>query len=314
MEAESSRAADPDSHHHHETPPPASRRRLVGTLLLTAGYAVIEIGGGLWSGSLALLSDAGHMLTDAAALGIALYAQRVAHRPASAHHSYGYARAEILGALLNSLFMLALVGWITVEALMRLFSPGKVDGIGVMAIAAIGLLVNLGAAWLLSGDSHNMNSRAALLHVLGDLLASVAAIVAGAVIWLTGWQPIDPLLSLLVAGLILRSTWTLVRQSSHMLLEGVPAHVDLAALSERLAAQTGVVAVHDLHVWHIGPEQVALSAHLAINEPEQWPRLLATLQAMLAKDYAIDHVTLQPNWPLPPPGHPATPRPDGVER
>lgn len=265
-------------------------------LLLTAGYAVVEAMGGLYTGSLALLSDAGHMLTDAAALGLALFAQLVARRPASARNSYGYARAEVLGALINSLFMLAMVGWIAFEALGRLFNPKEVDGLGVMAIAALGLGVNLVAAWLLAGDSHNMNSRAALLHVLGDLLGSVAAILAGLVIWATGWKPIDPILSLLVVVLILRSTWALVLQSSHMLMEGVPAHLDLRAIGHTLAEQKGVQSVHDLHVWHLGPTRVALSAHLVIESADSWPRLLAAIQGLLAKDYGIDHVTLQPSW------------------
>ncbi|WP_460535140.1 cation diffusion facilitator family transporter [Chitinimonas naiadis] len=286
-----------DHHHpHHNHAHHASRRRLLLALLLTAGYAVVEAGGGLWTGSLALLSDAGHMLTDAAALGLALFAQMVARRPASVRNSYGYARAEVLGALINSLLMLAMVGWIAFEAIGRLISPKEVDGGGVMVIAVIGLVVNLLAAWLLSGDSHNMNSRAALMHVLGDLLGSVAAIAAGAIIWATGWKPIDPILSLLVVVLILRSTWALVLQSSHVLMEGVPAHLDLNTVGATLAAQPGVQSVHDLHVWHLGPDRVAMSAHVVIDNPELWPRLLAATQTLLAKEYQIDHVTLQPSW------------------
>ncbi|PHV12689.1 cation diffusion facilitator family transporter [Chitinimonas sp. BJB300] len=280
------------AHHHHA----ASRKRMLIALLLTAGYAVVEAFGGLYTGSLALLSDAGHMLTDAAALGLALFAQYVARRPVSASNSYGYARAEVLGALINSLFMLAMVGWIAFEALGRLFNPKDVDGVGVMGIASIGLVVNLIAAWLLSSDSHNMNSRAALMHVLGDLLGSVAAILAGLVIWATGYKPIDPILSLLVVLLILRSTWALVLQSSHMLMEGVPAHLDMQAIGQTLAEQKGVQSIHDLHVWHLGPTRVALSAHMVIESPESWPRLLAAIQGLLAKDYGIDHVTLQPSW------------------
>lgn len=283
-------------HPHHNHAHHASRRRLLLALFLTAGYAVVEAGGGLWTGSLALLSDAGHMLTDAAALGLALFAQMVARRPATARNSYGYARAEVLGALINSLLMLAMVGWIAFEAIGRLIHPSDVDGGGVMLIALIGLAVNLVAAWLLSGDSHNMNSRAALMHVLGDLLGSVAAIAAGAIIWATGWKPIDPILSLLVVVLILRSTWALVLQSSHVLMEGVPAHLDLNAVGNTLATQPGVQSVHDLHVWHLGPDRVALSAHLVIDNPELWPRLLAATQTLLAKEYQIDHVTLQPSW------------------
>lgn len=280
------------AHHHHA----ASQRRLILALVFTAGYAVVEAGGGLWAGSLALLSDAGHMVTDAAALGLALFAQVVSRRPASARNSYGYARAEILGALINSLFMLAMVGWIAFEAIGRLMHPQAVNGVGVMGIATVGLVINILCAWVLAGDSHNMNSRAALMHVLGDLLGSVAAIAAGLVIWLTGWAPIDPILSLVVTLLILRSTWALVLQSSHMLMEGVPAHLDLAAIGRALAEQTGVQSVHDLHVWHLGSQRIALSAHLVIGEATLWPRLLAASQSLLAKEYGIDHVTLQPAW------------------
>jgi cobalt-zinc-cadmium efflux system protein len=280
------------SHDHHQ----ASQRRLMLALLLTAGYALVEAGGGLWSGSLALLSDAGHMVTDAAALGLALFAQRVSRRPASARNSYGYARAEVLGALINSLFMLAMVGWIAFEAIGRLLHPEPVNGLGVMGIAGIGLVVNMLCAWILAGDSHNMNSRAAMLHVLGDLLGSVAAVAAGLVIWSTGWAPIDPILSLVVVLLILRSTWALVLQSSHMLMEGVPAHLDLTAIGQALVRQAGVQSVHDLHVWHLGSQRIALSAHLVIDDAQAWPRQLASVQSLLAKEFGIDHVTLQPSW------------------
>lgn len=287
---------DHSQHHDHAHSRAASQRRLIFALVLTAGYAVVEALGGLWSGSLALISDAGHMVTDAAALGLAVFAQYIARRPASAKNSYGYARAEVLGALINSLFMLAMVGWIAFEAISRLMHPKPVDGVGVMGIAVIGLLVNIAAAWALSSDSHNMNSRAALMHVIGDLLGSVAAILAGLIIWLTGWLPVDPLLSLLVVCLILRSTWQLVLQSSHMLMEGVPAHIDLSEIGIALAKQHGVKSVHDLHVWHVGPEHIAMSAHLVIDNAEGWPRLLATCQALLAKDFGITHTTMQPVW------------------
>lgn len=289
-------SAHHDHHRHHHHDASSSQRRLLFALVLTALYAVVEAVGGIWSGSLALVSDAGHMVTDVAALGLALFAQYVARRPASSRNTYGYARAEVLGALINSLMMLAMVGWIAMEAIGRLVNPKPVDGVGVMGIAFIGLLVNVISAWLLSGDSHNMNSRAALMHVLGDLLGSVAAILAGLIIWATGWLPIDPLLSLLVVCLIIRSAWTLVLQSSHMLMEGVPAHIDPAEIGNALAKQTGVKSVHDLHVWHLGPARIAMSAHVIIDEPTTWPKLLATSQALLSKEFGITHVTLQPVW------------------
>ena len=295
----------------------ASRQHLLFALVLTAGYAAVEALGGLMNGSLALLADAGQMVTDTAALGLALFAQIVSVRPASAHHSYGYARAEVLGALINSLLMLAMVGWIVFEAIGRLMHPVAIHSPSVVAIALGGLGINLFAAWLLAGDSHNMNSRAALVQVLGDLLGSLIATAAGLIVWATRWTPADPLLSLFIALLILRATWMLVLQSSHMLMEGVPTHLDLGAIGTALAAQRGVESVHDLHVWHIGPRQVALSAHVTIQEAESWPRLLAATQSMLSKQFGIDHATLQPTWPgalprgkvIPLAAHPAAPTP-----
>ena len=197
------------------------RRSLWIAFSLTLGFAAIEAAGGWLAGSLALLSDAGHMITDSAALAIALLAQHVSQRPPSRRASYGYARAEVLAAFINALIMLAVIVWIAVEAVRRLLAPSPVIGGVVVAVAAAGLVVNIVSAWLLSGH-HSLNSRAALLHVLGDMLGSVAAVVAGAVIVATGWLPIDPILSLFVSALILRSTWMLLRASTQVLMEGVP--------------------------------------------------------------------------------------------
>ncbi|MGL4996865.1 MAG: cation diffusion facilitator family transporter [Deefgea sp.] len=284
------------SHHHHDHAAPTSQKRLIFALAVTFGFAFIELAGGFWSGSLALISDAGHMMTDSAALLLALIANLIGQRPANAGKSYGYARAELIGALINSLTMMALVVWIIVEAVQRLLSPQPVNGMGVMIIAIIGLLVNVISAWQLSHDHDNLNSRAALIHVLGDLLGSVAAIAAGAVIYFTGWMPIDPILSIAVSLLILRSTWSLLRQSTHLLMEGVPDGIDLNQVGAQLAAVKGIVEVHDLHVWSIGSKRKALSAHLIISDPLVWPSLILQLNQMLETQYGIDHVTLQPAW------------------
>lgn len=273
-----------------------SQRRLLWALIITGGFAFVELVGGVWSGSLALISDAGHMFTDTGALLLALVANRIGQRPANYDKSYGYARAEIIGALINGIAMLGLVLWIFVEAVQRLLHPNEVNGMGVMVIAVLGLLVNIASAWQLSHDHENLNSRAAFIHVLGDLLGSVAAIVAGAVIYLTGWQPIDPLLSMLVCLLILRSTWTLLRQSVNVLMEGVPEGMDLHDIGHAIAAEKGVIELHDLHIWHISAGRVALSAHLVIHHHESWPTLLARITYMLRQRYHIDHVTLQPTW------------------
>jgi len=283
-------------HHHHALSGPRSQKRLFWALLITGGFGVVELGGGLWANSLALISDAGHMFTDAAALLLALIANLIGQRPATYRQSYGYGRAEVIGALINSLAMMALVVWISVAAVQRLLNPPQVNGLGVMTIAIIGLGVNIASAWHLSNDRDNLNSRAALIHVLGDLLGSVAAIVAGAVIYYTGWTPIDPILSVAVCLLILRSTWQLLKESTQVLMEGVPDGLDLHEIGHVLAGEEGVVEVADLHVWRIAGGRIALSAHLVIATPQIWPDLLLRLNAQLRLRYGIEHTTLQANW------------------
>ncbi|KZE32833.1 cation diffusion facilitator family transporter [Crenobacter luteus] len=280
----------------------ASSRSLRLALAVTLGYAFVEAAGGVWSGSLALLSDAGHMLTDSMALLLAVLMARVSQKPASSRHSFGLGRAEVVGAFVNGLFMLGVIVYIAVEAVARVLEPLPVKGGSVMAIALVGLAVNVLVAWVLSRGAHSLNARAALLHVMGDLLGSVAAIVAGAVIYFTGWTLVDPMLSVLVALLILNSTWRLLRQSLLVLMEGVPAHLDFNKVGRALASVPGVLSVHDLHIWTMSAERVALSAHLRVDAPGDWPRVLAECQRKLSGRFGIDHITLQPEWPLPPPG------------
>jgi cobalt-zinc-cadmium efflux system protein len=299
--------------HQHATSAAVSRERraLWIALALTLGFAAIESVAGWMAGSLALLSDAGHMITDSAALAIALLAQHVSRRPPSRRASYGYARAEVLAAFINALIMLAVIVWIAVEAVRRLLTPSPVVGGIVVGVAAAGLLINVVSAWLLSGHD-SLNSRAALLHVLGDLLGSVAAVVAGAVIVATGWLPIDPILSLFVSALILRSTWVLLRTSTQVLMEGVPAHLSYDDIGHELTRLPGVSAVHDLHVWYMTSNRAALSAHLRVRDAGAWPQTLVAAQRLLAQRYGIDHVTLQPTWHQPPTGKrviPVTPVP-----
>lgn len=281
------------SHHHH--PPRATGRpAFVIALAITAGYAVVELVGGLWTGSLALLSDAGHMFSDALALGLAAVASSLAQRPAGHRHTYGWARAEVIGALVNSLLMLAIILVLVVEAVSRLHQPRPVAALGMIPIAFIGLLANAVVAWILSRGERTLNSRAALLHVMGDLISSFAALAAGAVIYATGWLPIDPILSLAIAGLILASTLRLLRDTLHVLMEGVPPAIELTAIGQALAALPGVSSVHDLHVWSITPGQIALSAHVELNDLQRWPDILAAANAMLLDRYGIGHTTLQP--------------------
>lgn len=295
---------DDARHRHAHALDPGTQRSLAVALALTAGYALVEVAGGLWANSLALISDAGHMAADAGALLIALVAARLARRPTSARNSYGYGRAEVIGAFINGLTMLAIVVWIAVEAVSRVFHPLPIAGGTVMVVAAIGLAVNLLVLWVLTrggaghdGHGHgNLNTRAAVVHVLGDLLGSVAAIVAGAVVQFTGWTLVDPLLSVLVALLILRSTWRVLVESVGVLMEAVPDGIDYGAVGRELAAIGGVLSVHDLHIWQMSAERRALSAHLLLAEVDAWPRVLKEARAHLLERHGIDHVTLQPEW------------------
>ncbi len=290
---------DPGHRHVPDVRREGAQRALVIALVLTAGFAVVEAAGGWLAGSLALISDAGHMVTDAAALGLALFANAVGRRPPSRRATYGYGRAEVLAAFVNAIAMLAIVLFIAVEAVRRLLEPAPVAGGIVTVIGGTGLVVNIVAAWVLSRASGSLNARGALLHVMGDLLGSVAALVAGVVIMVTGWTPIDPILSVAVALLIVRSTWQLLKQSTGVLMEGVPVHLDYDAIGRALAGLPGVADVHDLHVWNTGSEEVALSAHLSIARGDDWLPLLAQARRLLATDFGIRHATLQPTWPMP---------------
>lgn len=285
------RAGDAEHHHYSEI----RHTGILGwSLSLTLGFALIEVIAGFWSNSLALISDAGHMVTDAMALGLALLAQIIARRPPSARHSFGFGRAEALAAFINALAMLAVVAWIAFEAVQRFLDPITVRGEAVIGVACIGLLVNLLVAWILSHGKESVNTRAAMIHVLGDFLGSVAAIIAGVVIYFTGWLQIDPLLSLFVSMLILRSTFSVLRDSYHFLMEGVPHHIDYLQVGADLAAQEGVLSVHDLHVWEMTPGEPALIGHVEIRSMQDWPPVLARIRTMLLEKHGIDHVTLQP--------------------
>lgn len=286
--------SDAHDHHHDHHHRGVPGRRLLLALLLTFSFALVEALGGLWSGSLALLGDAGHMFSDAVALGLAMLAAWVARRPPSARHSYGLARAEVVAALFNGLLMIAVIVGIVVEAIQRLRSPQPVPGLAVMGIAALGLFVNLLVLGVLTRGAHDLNTRGAVLHVLGDLLGSVAALTAGAVIFYTGWLPIDPLLSLLICVLILYSTLRLLRESLHVLMEGVPHHLDLEQVGRTLAGVPGVIAIHDLHIWAPDAGRPVLSAHVVVDNLDGWMDLLEKLEALLETRFGIDHVTLQP--------------------
>ena len=270
---------------------------LLTALLLTFLFAGIEVFAGFWAESLALISDAGHMVTDAASLGLALLAQIIAKRPPSEKHSFGFGRAESLAAFINGLAMLLLVVWIAVEALSRFNAPHDVQGQTVTIVAALGLCINIVVAWVLSKDKKSVNTRAALVHVMGDLLGSVAALIAGLVIQYTGWMQIDPILSLFVCVLVLRSTIEVLKESYHFLMQGVPHHINYVAVGADLRAVSGVLAVHDLHVWEMTPGEPALIGHVEIRDLQDWPETLRRIHLVLREKHQIDHVTLQPEMP-----------------
>lgn len=280
-----------DSHHHR---PQRVTNSLLVALILTLAFAFAEALAGWWSGSLALLGDAGHMVSDATSLGLAAFAAWVAKRPPSSRHSYGLGRAEVLAAVANALLMFLVVAGIVMAAIARLSNPTPVAGGMVMAVAALGLIVNLIVAWMLRHGEQTLNTRAALLHVMGDLLGSVAALVAGAVIYFTGWTPIDPILSLLICALILFSSFHLLREALHVLMEGVPAGLDMPEVGRAMAGVSGVASIHDLHIWTLSSGRIALSAHVAMRDMQHWQATLAALQALLHDRYGIEHATLQP--------------------
>ena len=281
-----------DAQHRHVTEH-RSQNILVWSVVLTLSFAVVEVVAGFWSNSLALISDAGHMVTDASALALALLAQFMAKRPPSAKNSFGFGRAEALAAFVNGLIMLAVIIWIGVEATHRLSKPEAVQGATVFVVALIGLVVNLIVAWVLSHDKKSLNARAALVHVMGDLLGSVAALVAGAVIYYTGYLKIDPLLSLLVCVLLLKSTIGILRESYHFLMQGVPHHIDYVKIGADLTAIEGVLSVHDLHVWEMSPGEPALIGHVEVSDLQQWPEILQRIKQMLLESHGIDHITMQ---------------------
>lgn len=274
-----------------------SARALPLALVLTLAFAAVEAVAGWWAGSLALLGDAGHMLTDGLALALATAAARLARTPPSHRLSFGLARIEVLAALANAGFMLALVIVLAWNAAGRLVAPRPVAGEIVTWVAAAGLALNLGVAWILMRGGRDLNTRAALLHVLGDAFGSVAALASGLIIHFTGWTQADPLLTLFIGALILASTLRLAREALHTLLEGVPLGISLPEVGRRMASVEGVISVHDLHIWSIASQRVALSAHVVLRRADEWPQLLEQLRLVLHEEFDIDHVTLQPEPP-----------------
>jgi cobalt-zinc-cadmium efflux system protein len=278
----------------HDHARAASRRALAVALLLTGSYTVVEVVGGLVAGSLALLADAVHMLSDNVALALALVAAWLADKPATSERTFGYKRAEVLAALANGVLLVALAIWIFVEAVMRLRDPGEVLGGWMLVIALVGMVVNVGAGFVLArARSHSLNVEAAFRHVFADLLGSIGVAVAAVVVLTTDWVEADPLVSILIGGLVLASAWTILRDSTAILLESTPRGIDAAELGRRVASAPGVVEVHDLHVWTITSGFPALSAHVLVRPGEDCHRRRRELEQLLRDEFGIEHTTLQ---------------------
>ncbi|HEX4363956.1 MAG TPA: cation diffusion facilitator family transporter [Solirubrobacteraceae bacterium] len=280
--------------HSHAIGPDADRRWLTVALALIAGFMVVEIAAGLLAGSLALLSDAAHMLTDAASIGLALLAARLATRPAEGAYTFGFGRAEILSAQTNGAALFVLSGVIAVEGVRRLGAPPHVDGPVVIVVGVVGALVNVAAFWALSrAERQSLNIAGARAHVLVDLYGSLAAITAGVVIAVGGPASIDAIAALTVAGLMLRSGWTLLRSSARVLLEAAPRGIDPNEVGRTLAAMPGIVEIHDLHVWEVTSGFVAVAAHVVVAPDDDCHLRRRELQAVLHERFGIGHTTLQ---------------------
>ncbi len=270
-----------------------TRRRLALALVITAVVMLVELIGGWFAGSLALLADAAHMLADVAALGLALIAAWIAQRPATPERSFGFMRLEILAALVNGAVLFAIAIGIGVEAWQRLRVPQLVNGRLLIAVAAVGFIANLAATVVLHrGHEHSLNQRGAYLHVLGDLLGSVGALIAGVIVLAAGWVMADPIISVLIGGLVLVSAWRLVKESTDVLLEAAPRHIALSDVHERIASVPGVESVHDLHLWTVTSGVVAMSGHLVVKNPTDNQPVLEAVQDRM-RTLGIQHVTVQ---------------------
>ena len=270
---------------------PVGRLRVV--FVLTLLFMVVEAVGGWVAGSLALLADAGHMLTDVGALGLVLLTAWIARRPADQSKTYGYLRWEILAALVNGAVLFGIAGLVVLEAIERIGHPQPIRGGLFLGVALAGLVVNAISLWLLHGEHHDhLNTRGAYLHILGDLLGSAGAVVAAVIILVSGWTPADPIISIVLSLLILVGAWRLVRESTDVLLEAVPAHIELEEVEQKMRAVEGVSAVHDLHVWSVTSGMVAMSGHAVVPDLAAHPTVLEHIRAALGK-LGIRHVTIQ---------------------
>ncbi len=286
-------------HSHAAAAPPGTaagrhKSRLIGALALTTTFMVVEVIGGLWTGSLALLADAAHMLTDAGGLALALIAIRFAERPATPQKTYGYVRMEVLSALTNAVVLLLLSIYILYEAYQRLLDPPQILGGPMLAVALVGLAVNLISMKLLAaGSSESLNVKGAYFEVLADMLGSLGVIVAAGIVMLTGWTLADPIIGAAIGLFIVPRTWMLLKQAIHILMEGTPPEVDIALLERKLLDIPGVTAVHDLHVWTITSGLDAMSCHLVVSDMAQARTTLVSANEAMKTGFGIAHATIQ---------------------
>jgi cobalt-zinc-cadmium efflux system protein len=282
------------AHTHRETAAARSRGALVATLILSTTYLVVEVVAAFWTGSLALMADAGHMLADVGGLALALFAIWIAGRPPTPEKTYGYYRVEILAALANGIVVLAVALTILVEAYRRLLDPPTILGVPMLVVAAVGFVVNILGAWLLHGGAReSLNVRAAYLEVLSDALSSLGVVAAALAILLTGWRAADPLVSAAIGIVIVPRTWRLLRQAVNVLLEGTPPHLDLREIQQAMEQVPGVRRVHDLHVWTLTSGREAMSAHVVVGDLSGGEQMLDRLHALLHACFGIDHTTIQ---------------------
>jgi cobalt-zinc-cadmium efflux system protein len=280
--------------HSHDIKSTKEKKALAIVLALTACFMVVEAASGFYTGSLALLSDAAHMLTDVFALSLAYFALWFASKPPTLSKTYGFYRGEILAAFLNGILLFVISGWIIYEAYERFRVPHPIKSLDMTIVAVIGLAINLGSAYILSRyQTANLNIKGALYHVISDALGSAGAVAAGVVMILTGWYYADSIISVLVSVLILRSAWMIVKESVHILLEGTPRGIDLKAVQSSICSHEGVLGVHDLHAWTLTQGFEALSAHLVVEDMGESERLVGEIKNNLSGKFHITHVTLQ---------------------
>ena len=270
-------------------------------IIITGIFAIVEAFTGWFANSLTLMGDAGHMVADTLSLGIAATAAWIATRPPSKHKTYGFGRIEVLAAFISGIMLLGIVVAIVIEAFAHLRTPEFVHGQMVIVVGVIGLVANLVVAWVLNASEQNLNIKAALLHVISDILGSVAAILAGVVVYFSGWMPIDPILSLFISLLILRSTLKLLKTTFHILMEGSPENIDVPEVETALSEVPQVQSVHDLHIWTLTTSKLLLSAHVKIDDCSNWPTIFLAIKNLLCEKYYIERITIQPETPDFPP-------------